>query len=82
MIDSMNTKQLQVTALIVLAVLSLGLAVYYSVTPANALLSFIPGHDATNSQPHIKHALAALVLAAGLGALSWFMTGKKSTTEA
>lgn len=54
-------------------------AIYYWVTPANALLSFLPGYDASSTHTHVKHGLAAFILALGCGVLAWFSMGKKSS---
>ena len=51
----------------------IALAVVYFVTPAHALPSLLPGHDAT-SRHHVKHGLAMLMLAAGAGAGAWFLS--------
>ena len=63
---------------IVLAVLFLGIAVYYFVTPASSLPSLVPGHIAGSSKIHIKHGLAGIILAIAFGILAWFYS-KKTT---
>jgi len=63
-------------ALVVLFVL---VAIYYVATPAESLLHFMPGYEAGVTDHHTKHAIAALLLAAGCGVLLWFSTGKKAT---
>jgi amino acid permease len=63
-----------------LAVVFLALAVYYVVTPADSLLHFMPGYQAGVTSTHVKHGLAAFVLAVGCGILLWFSTGKKSAS--
>jgi hypothetical protein len=69
-------------ALAVAAVLFFALAVYYFVTPANALVHFAPGYDASTTAPHTKHALAAALLGIGCLVGLWFSTGKKSGGDA
>lgn len=54
-------------------------AIYYWVTPANTLLPFLPGYDTASMHPHIKHGLAAFVLAIGCGIVAWFSMGKKTS---
>lgn len=66
-----------VVTLTVLGVVLLAGAVYYWITPANALLTILPGYDASSTHTHFKHGLAALILALGCGVLAWFLTGKK-----
>ena len=75
----MTNKRLQSIVLELLAVACVILAVYYFVTPADKLLHFMPGYEVGVQQAHIKHGLAALVLAAAIGSLLWFSTGKKSS---
>ncbi|GAC1391827.1 MAG: hypothetical protein NVSMB46_05760 [Candidatus Saccharimonadales bacterium] len=65
--------------LLLLAIVFLVLAVYYWITPAGSLPHFLPGYEAGSSHVHLKHGLAALILAAGCGVLAWFSTGTKTT---
>jgi hypothetical protein len=73
--------KLQTVVLGVLAAAFVAVAVYYFVTPADALLHFMPGYQAGMTAAHTKHGLAALVLAVGCGLLLWFTTGKKSKSD-
>jgi membrane protein DedA with SNARE-associated domain len=57
------------------AVVCVGVAVVYLVTPADALPALLPGHGAGSTQHHIKHALAFLALAAVAAVGAWFTTG-------
>jgi len=72
-------KMLIRIALVVAAALLVALAVYYWMTPANALASFVPGYDAHVTGPHTKHALAAALLAVICLVGVWFSTGKKQS---
>ena len=63
----------------VAAVLLAILALVYFTTPANHLPSFLPGHDTTVTKTHMKHGIAALLLALGCVALGWFQGGPKSS---
>ena len=56
-------------------VLLLVVAVVYFADSADALPSFIPGHEAGSAHHHIKHGIAALVLAVGCFVFAWFQTG-------
>ena len=73
-------------ALIVPAVLAglvlLVLAVLYFVDSAGALPSFLPGHEAGSSHHHVKHGIAAAILAAGALILAWFQTGGQRPVSA
>lgn len=73
--------KMRTIVLSVLIVLFLGIAVYYFVTPADALLHFLPGYEAGVTSPHVKHGLAALLLAVGCGLLLWFSTGKRQAAD-
>ena len=73
-------KPLAIVA-VVLGVLFVGLAIYYWVTPANALPSFVPGYDPALTGIHFKHGLAALILGVLLFVYSWFSTGKKNASS-
>jgi hypothetical protein len=60
---------------VVLGVVLLALAVLYWVDSADALPSFIPGHEAGSSHHHVKHGLAAFILGVGAFIFAWFQTG-------
>jgi hypothetical protein len=65
--------------LIGLGLIFAGLAIYYFVTPADSLLSFVPGHDAGSVHHHTKHGLVMLGLAAACWIGAWFTTAPKRT---
>lgn len=52
-------------------------AALYLVQTADALPSFFPGHEAGSGHHHVKHGIAALVLALGAFVLAWFQTEAK-----
>lgn len=60
---------------IIIGIVLLAIAVLYWVSTADALPSFMPGHETGSNHHHIKHGIAAAIL--GLGALifAWFQTG-------
>jgi ammonia channel protein AmtB len=64
----------------VLGVLFLAIAIYYWVTPAGSLAHWAPGYSAGSTHVHMKHGLAALVLAIGSGILVWFTSNNKKTS--
>lgn len=69
------------TVLFVLAALVfLAIAIYYFVTPAGSLPSWVPGHIAGSSHKHMKHGLAAIILAVAFGILAWFYSKDTKTT--
>jgi hypothetical protein len=67
--------------LMVLAVIfgigCIALAIFYWMTPADVLPTFMPGYDAAMSTPHIKHGLASLVVGLALLVYAWFASAKK-----
>ncbi len=52
-------------------------AVVYWITPAGSLPHYFPGFIEGGTSTHVKHGLAALIVALGLFAYAWFQTGKK-----
>ena len=60
---------------IVLGVVLLALAILYWVEPASSLPSFIPGHQAGSGHHHIKHGIAAFIVALGCFVFAWFQGG-------
>ncbi|HWU39181.1 MAG TPA: hypothetical protein VN203_16175 [Candidatus Acidoferrum sp.] len=60
--------------LFVLGLLCLGLAIYYFVTPAGSLASFVPGHDAGSTHNHTEHGLALLGVAVVCWIGAWLTT--------
>ena len=65
---------------IVAGIVLLALAVLYWVDSAGSLPSFIPGHEVGSSHHHIKHGIAAAILAAGCFTFAWFQSGPSSST--
>ncbi len=65
-------------ALAVLGLLLIALAVVYFVDSADALPSFLPGHQAGVTKHHTKHGLGALVLGALCFVGAWFTTGTRA----
>ena len=60
---------------VVLGILLLVVAVIYIADSADSLPSFFPGHEAGSSHHHVKHGIAALVVALGCFVFAWFQTG-------
>ena len=64
---------------IILGVIFVAIAIYYCVTPAGSLATFVPGFEAGVTTIHFKHGLASLILGIGLFVLAWFKSGKKNS---
>ena len=66
---------------VILGILLLVVAVIYFVEPAHSLPSFFPGHvsagDSEAGHHHVKHGIAALVVALALFAFAWFASGPR-----
>jgi uncharacterized membrane protein len=60
---------------VLLGVVLLVLAVIYFVDTASSLPSFFPGHKAGSGHHHVKHGIAALILALGSFVFAWFQSG-------
>jgi hypothetical protein len=60
---------------VILGVILLIVAVVYWVEPASSLPSFFPGHEAGSGDHHVKHGIAALVVALGCFVFAWFQSG-------
>jgi hypothetical protein len=57
-------------------VVFLVIAIVYFVDTAHGLPSFFPGHEsAPTNHHHVKHGIAALVVALGCFVFAWFQTG-------
>ncbi|HVP02056.1 MAG TPA: hypothetical protein VMT10_05755 [Solirubrobacteraceae bacterium] len=66
---------------IVVGCVFLVIAFVYWLEPASSLPSFFPGHDAASSHHHVKHGVAAFVVALGCFAFAWFQTGPSDTSS-
>jgi hypothetical protein len=78
----MNRSRLLPILSVLAGVVLLVIAVVYVVEPAASLPSFFPGHvgaaDAEHAHHHVKHAIAAFVLALAAFVYAWFATGPAS----
>jgi hypothetical protein len=78
-VDFMN-KTVIMSAAVIVGLFFFALAIYYWLTPANALLSFLPGYALDSNKIHYTHGLAALILGAACLLFAWFQSGRKSTS--
>jgi hypothetical protein len=60
---------------IALGILFLAIAIVYWVDSASSLPSFFPGHESGSSHHHVKHGIAAAVVALGCFVFAWFQSG-------
>lgn len=75
----MNKNRIFIAPAVVLGLLLLVVAVLYVADPARSLPSFFPGYEAGSSHHHVKHGIAAAVLAAGAFVFAWFQTGPETS---
>src|SRR5438046_3326963 len=60
---------------VVVGVVLIVIAVIYWIEPASSLPSFFPGHEAGSSHHHVKHGVAALIVALACFVFAWFQSG-------
>jgi len=78
----MTKRKGLVVPAVLLGIVLLIVAVIYFVDTAHALPSFFPGHSSTpTGHHHIKHGIAALVVALGCFVFAWFQTGPAMTAQ-
>ena len=71
-----------VTWLLVLgAVVLVVIGIVYFAEPAKSLPSFFPGHDASITRHHVKHGIAAIVVALIALAVAWISSGTRKSTN-
>jgi len=71
----MTKRRALILPAIAVGVLLLALGAVYVAEPAGSLPSLLPGHDAGSAHHHLKHGIAALLLAAAAFLYAWFQTG-------
>jgi hypothetical protein len=71
----MTKRPALIVPAIIVGILLIGLAVLYFASTADALPSFIPGHEAGSSHHHVKHGIAAFLLGVGALIFAWFQSG-------
>ena len=77
----MTKRRWLILPALVLAVAFAALAVVYLIEPAGSLPSWLPGHEAGSGHHHIKHGIAAFVVALGCFVFAWFQTGPASNAD-
>jgi len=71
----MTKRRNLIAPAIALGVLFLVIAIVYWVDSAGSLPSFFPGHEAGSGHHHVKHGIAALIVAVGCFVFAWFQSG-------
>jgi hypothetical protein len=75
----MTKRRALIAPAVLVGIALLALAIVYWIDTADALPAFIPGHEAGSSHHHVKHGIAAAILAAGALIFAWFQTGGERT---
>jgi hypothetical protein len=71
---------LWVTMLLVVAgAVLVVIGIVYFAESAKSLPSFFPGHEAGVARHHVKHGIAALVVALAAFAIAWISSGRRRT---
>jgi len=78
----MNKQRSLIIPAIIAGIVFLVIAVVYWVDTADALPSFFPGHEAGSAHHHVKHGIAAFVLALGCFVFAWFQSGPSRDADA
>jgi protein-S-isoprenylcysteine O-methyltransferase Ste14 len=78
----MTRSKLIIVGAVVLGVVLLVVAGVYFAEPARSLPSFFPGHQAGSGTHHVKHGIAAVVVALALFVFAWFATGPRKAAAA
>jgi len=71
----MTKRRNLIAPAIAVGVLFMALAVLYWVDSAGSLPAFIPGHESGSGHHHVKHGIAALIVALGCFVFAWFQSG-------
>lgn len=74
---ALGMKRALIWLAIILGVLFIILAVYYWITPAGSLPTFMPGYEPGVAAAHFKHGLVSLIVGAALLVVAWFTSGPK-----
>jgi hypothetical protein len=77
----MNKRRELILPAVIVGLILLVLGVVYVLEPASSLPSVVPGHQAGSAHHHVKHGIAALLLAAAVFVYAWFQTGPATTTR-
>jgi len=64
---------------VILGIIFIGIAVFYWITPAGSLPTYVPGFIAGSSTIHVKHGIASFILALILFVYAWFTSAPKES---
>ena len=72
MIERVRNSRLLAAAAVLAGIALIAVAVVYWANTAGSLPSFFPGHSAGSKTVHVKHGIAAVVVALGCFVFAWF----------
>jgi hypothetical protein len=78
----MAHQRLLIAAAIAVGVALLVVGGLYFAEPARSLPAFFPGHSASAGVHHIKHGIAAVVVALALFMFAWFAGAPRTASAA
>ncbi len=78
----MKTSKPIIAGAVLAGIVLLVVAGVYFADTASSLPSFFPGHQAGSSTHHVKHGIAAVVVALALFVFAWFSTGPRKADAA
>ena len=70
-------KKFQIAIGVLIGIVCHGFALLYWTTPAGSLPAWLPGFAAGSAVVHVKHGVAALIVALAGFIFAWFSSGKK-----
>ncbi|MGD0980703.1 MAG: hypothetical protein ABR946_04395 [Solirubrobacteraceae bacterium] len=73
----MTRSRIIIVVAVLLGIVLLVVAGVYFADKAESLPSFFPGHQAGSTTHHVKHGIAAIVVALALFAFAWFASGPR-----
>jgi hypothetical protein len=75
---AMQKRSSLIVPAVIAGIVFLVIAIIYWIDTSHALPSFFPGHEsAPTSHHHIKHGIAAFVVALACFIFAWFQSGPK-----
>ena len=77
----MQRNRALAAAALVVGLALIAVAIVYWVEPAGSLPSWFPGHEAGSGHHHVKHGVAALVVALAVLAFAWFQSGPSRSSR-
>jgi hypothetical protein len=78
----MSKNRALILPAVALGIVLVVVGIIYLAEPAKSLPSFFPGHTAGSNHHHVKHALAAFIVAIGAFVFAWFQTGPSGAARA